>query len=38
MFPGKKELIGFWYDADNRYNDSEIDMGRKLKDPIIETI
>ncbi|KAJ6457002.1 hypothetical protein C8R47DRAFT_1248470 [Mycena vitilis] len=39
MFPGKKELIGFWYDDnDNRYNDSEIDMGWKLEDPIIEHV
>ncbi|KAJ6456588.1 hypothetical protein C8R47DRAFT_186897 [Mycena vitilis] len=39
MFPGKKELIGFWYDDnDNRYNDSEIDMRRKLETPLIEYV
>lgn len=42
-FPGKKELVGFWYDADNRYTDSEMsqgprDKGRKLKTPIIEHV
>ncbi|KAF7333442.1 SET domain protein, sequence [Mycena venus] len=37
-FPGKRELVGFWYDADNRYNDSEMTMGRKLGTPVVENI
>jgi hypothetical protein len=32
LFPGEKELVGFWYDADNRYH--EIDDERKLEMPI----
>ncbi|KAJ6510856.1 hypothetical protein C8R45DRAFT_1161963 [Mycena sanguinolenta] len=35
-FPGEKELVGFWYDADNRYNDSERDWGRTLKTPLLK--
>ncbi|KAJ7666749.1 hypothetical protein DFH06DRAFT_250852 [Mycena polygramma] len=40
MFPGKKkELVGFWYDDnDNRYNDSEIDMGWKLEPPMTRRV
>ncbi|KAF8184153.1 hypothetical protein K438DRAFT_1974738 [Mycena galopus ATCC 62051] len=37
-FPGKKELVGFWYDADNRYNDAEMSVGRKLETPLFEHI
>ncbi|KAK7028466.1 SET domain protein, sequence [Favolaschia claudopus] len=37
-FPGNKELIGFWYDGDNRYNDAEMDMGITLGTPIFEII
>lgn len=37
-FPGKQELVGFWYDADNRYNDSELDLGRKLEEPMFDDI
>lgn len=33
MFPGKKELIGFWYDQDNRYNYED-----DLKEPVFENI
>ncbi|KAF7340808.1 SET domain-containing protein [Mycena sanguinolenta] len=36
-FPGEKELVGFWYDADNRYNDSERDWGRKLNTPLVKS-
>jgi hypothetical protein len=32
LFPGEKELVGFWYDGDNRYH--EIDDERKLEMPI----
>jgi hypothetical protein len=37
-FPGEKELVGFWYDQDNRYNDCEDEMQRKLKEPAFEII
>jgi hypothetical protein len=30
VFPGEKDLVGFWSDQDNRYNKPEIDLGRPL--------
>ncbi|KAJ7200586.1 hypothetical protein GGX14DRAFT_400583 [Mycena pura] len=38
LFAGKKELVGFWYDQDNRYKDSEVDRGTELKTPVIKNI
>ncbi|KAJ7187222.1 hypothetical protein C8R46DRAFT_981505 [Mycena filopes] len=38
LFPGKKELVGFWYDQDNRYKDSVVDRGIELGTPVIKEI
>lgn len=37
-FPGEKELVGFWYDQDNRYNDAEFELERKLEEPLFDII
>ncbi|KAJ7102776.1 hypothetical protein C8R44DRAFT_887512 [Mycena epipterygia] len=37
-FPGEKELVGFWYDQDNRYNNAEFELERKLEEPLFEIV
>jgi hypothetical protein len=38
VFPGEKELVGFWYDRDNRYSESEEDLGRPWEEPLFEIL
>jgi len=40
MFPGKKELVAFWYDDCHAHYDEyeEAAPGEKLRDPIFEHV
>lgn len=37
MFPGKKELIGFWYD-DCHASYGDLQPGETLRDPLFEHV
>lgn len=39
IFPGKKELVAFWYDENHHYEEEEYTMlGEEIRDPIFEYV